>query len=251
MTAWVLTGRGVVAMYTALGYTLFLASFVWVFYVAVEPFVRRRWPAMLVSWVRVLAGDVQDPLVGRDVLIGCATGVVAACLSALNRVVGWQAGNVSAVLLPDWFMFNGTGPFLGAVLAQFATGLFVSLLMLFLLFLLRVVGRSDWIALPLFAAVAGFSRLGGAAGGSWSTLPVLAAGGALRTFTLVRIGLVAAIVDAFVWTLFSTSPMTLQHSAWYASAGYASLGIVAAMAIYGFRTALGGRPVIEGAVIRD
>jgi hypothetical protein len=241
MTAWALTGRGVVALYTALGYTLGLASFVWVFYVAVEPFVRRRWPAMLVSWVRVLAGDMQDPLVGRDVLIGCATGVIAACLTALNRMVGWQAGNANAVLLPDWFMFNGTGPFIGAVLAQFATGLFVSLLMLFLLFLFRVVGRSDWIALPLFAVVAGFSRLSGAAGALWATVPLLAAGGALRTFTLVRVGLVAAIVDAFVWTLFSTSPMTLQPSAWYASAGYVSLGIVGAMAIYGFRTALASR----------
>jgi hypothetical protein len=52
----------------------------------------------------------------------------------------------------------------------------------------------------------GVQPRGGAASGLWPTLPVLAAGGALRTFTLVRIGLVAAIVDAFVWTLFSTSP---------------------------------------------
>ena len=57
---------------------------------------------------------------------------------------------------------------------------------------------------------------------------------------LVRIGLVAAIVDAFVWTLFISSPMTLQTSEWYSSAAYASLGIVAAIAIYGFKTAPAG-----------
>jgi hypothetical protein len=67
----------------------------------------------------------------------------------------------------------------------------------------------------------------------------------------VRIGLVAAIVDSFVWTLFSTSPMTLQRSAWYASAGYASLAIVGAMAVYGFRTTLGGRPVLHGVAVSD
>lgn len=88
----------------------------------------------------------------------------------------------------------------------------------------------------LFALLAGGSRIGGSA--SWAAVPVLIAGGALRTFALVRIGLVAAIIDAFVWTLFATSPMTLQRSAWYSSAGYVSLGIVGAIAVYGFQTRL-------------
>jgi hypothetical protein len=65
------------------------------------------------------------------------------------------------------------------------------------------------------------------------------------------VGLVAAIVDSFVWTLFSTSPMTLQRAAWYARAGYASLAIVGVIAVYGFRTALGGRPVLHGVALGD
>lgn len=135
------------------------------------------------------------------------------------------------------------------MLAQFATALFVSLFTLFLFFVLRLAVRSDWIALPLFALFAGSTRIGGIT--SWAAVPVLIAGGTLRTFTLVRIGLVAAIVDSFEWTLFVASPMTLQTSAWYSSAGYVSLGIVGAMAIYGFKTALGGRPVLGGAAIAD
>jgi len=247
MGSWFLAGRSFVPMYSILGFTLFAASFVWVIYVAVEPFVRRRWPAMLVAWVRVLAGDVRDPLVGRDILIGCATGVAGSCLTALNRVFSWQAGNPIALLVPDWFMLNGTGPFIGAVLAQFATGAFVSLFLLFVLFVLRVAVRSDWIALPLFALLAGASRVGGVM--SWASVPVIIAGGALRTFALVRIGLAAVVVDGFVWTLFASSPMTLQTSAWYSSAGYVSLGIVGAMAIYGFKTALAGRPILKDADI--
>jgi hypothetical protein len=120
-----------------------------------------------------------------------------------------------------------------------------------LFFLFRVIVRSDWIALPLFALLVGASRIGGAGIASGVAILMLVACGALRTFTLVRIGLVAAIVDAFVWTLFATSPMTLQTSAWYSSAGYVSLGIIGAIAIYGFRTALGGRPVLDGAAIGD
>ena len=64
------------------------------------------------------------------------------------------------------------------------------------------------------------------------------------------IGLVAFIVDSFVWTLFISSPMTLRTSAWYSSAEL-SLTTVAANAVYGFRTALGGREVLEGATIAD
>jgi hypothetical protein len=94
---------------------------------------------MLVAWVRVLAGDIRDPLVGREALIGCATGVAAAVLTALNRVTAWQSGNPVALLVPDWHMLNGTSQFIGAVLAQFANGLFVSL---FVLFHLASCGRA-------------------------------------------------------------------------------------------------------------
>jgi hypothetical protein len=43
----------------------------WVLYITLEPYVRRRWPATLVSWSRLLARGFWDPLVGRDVLVGC------------------------------------------------------------------------------------------------------------------------------------------------------------------------------------
>ena len=48
----------------------------WVLYIAMEPFVRRRWPATLISWSRLLAGGFRDPLVGRDVLVGCLFGSI-------------------------------------------------------------------------------------------------------------------------------------------------------------------------------
>lgn len=35
----------------------------WLMYMALEPYVRRRWPDMLIGWSRLLAGDYRDPLV--------------------------------------------------------------------------------------------------------------------------------------------------------------------------------------------
>jgi hypothetical protein len=42
------------------------AGLAYVFYLAIEPYARRLWPRMLVSWVRVLDGGFRDPLVGRE-----------------------------------------------------------------------------------------------------------------------------------------------------------------------------------------
>jgi hypothetical protein len=36
----------------------------WVFYIALEPYLRRLWPHIIVSWVRILNGRFRDPLVG-------------------------------------------------------------------------------------------------------------------------------------------------------------------------------------------
>ena len=39
--------------------------------------------------------------------------------------------------------------------------------------------------------------------------------------------------------------MTLHPSAWYAGFGYAALLMIAALALYGFRISLGGRPILD------
>ena len=59
------------------GLALLQAGVVWLLYLALEPVIRRRWPESLVSWTRLLFGEWRDPLVGRDVLVGCATAVAA------------------------------------------------------------------------------------------------------------------------------------------------------------------------------
>jgi hypothetical protein len=254
--AWLFTAHHVASpaegflFLVAVGITVSAASFVWIFYTAVEPFIRRRWPQILFAWARVLAGNWRDPLVGRDALIGCAAGVLSACLTNLVRLVAWERGQADTLLAPDWNMFNGTLPFIGALAAQISIGIFISVLVLFAFFVLRMILRHDWAAIGLFVIFSGGLRVL-AAPFSWATIPAIVMIGAARTFVLMRIGLVAAIVDAFVWTLFMSSPMTLQTSAWYASAGYASFVVVGAIAAYGFRTTLGGRLILDGAAIAD
>ena len=70
---------------------------------------------------------------------------------------------------------------------------------------------------------------------------------------LVRFGLV--IVTAFsmeaVVIVFTESPIAFQPSAWYFSAGLFGLAIIAAITLYGFRTSLGSRRLLNVSRVGD
>jgi hypothetical protein len=234
-----------------LAWGLLWSFFAWLLYIALEPYVRRRWPATLVSWSRLLAGDLRDPLVGRDVLAGCLWG---AFWVALNRLM-W--------FFPSWLGYPPTQPksgpdwqFLGArtIIADISNSLFfevlIALTLLFVLVLLRALLRKEWaaaVAWVLFFTVS-FSV------GS-NSVPVALVDNLIvqgvTLFLLRRLGLLWLVV-AFVFNgVLSSFPLTTQGSAWYAGISLAGILLMAAMALYAFYTSLGGRPVFGGAVLED
>jgi len=74
-------------------------------YIALEPYMRRRFPHLLMGWSAVLTGRVKDPIVGRDVLIGMTCGFWVVALSrALDAI------HPSAGATPDQY---GLEPLLG------------------------------------------------------------------------------------------------------------------------------------------
>ena len=64
------------------------AGWIWLLYIALEPFAKRRWPGMLVGWSRLLAGNYRDPLVGRDLFVGCVLAAAIGLLVALSVLLG-------------------------------------------------------------------------------------------------------------------------------------------------------------------
>ena len=60
---------------------------------ALEPYVRRKWPDLLISWTRLLSGKFQDPLVGRDVLIRLFFGGLI--LSSFSSTTVWRRSGTS------------------------------------------------------------------------------------------------------------------------------------------------------------
>ncbi len=61
--------------FVCIGQALLVSGIVWILYIGLEPFVRRRLPDTIIAWNRALAGNFRDPLVARDVLIGILAGI--------------------------------------------------------------------------------------------------------------------------------------------------------------------------------
>jgi serine/threonine-protein kinase len=62
---------------------VYYAAMIWIFYLAIEPYVRRLWPETLMAWSRVLEGRFRDPMVGRHILIGAVAGMGFTLLGSL------------------------------------------------------------------------------------------------------------------------------------------------------------------------
>jgi serine/threonine-protein kinase len=225
--------------------TPYLAVLVWIFYMAIEPFVRRRWPQVLVSWTRLLSGESRDPLVARDTLIGCALGVFGGCISVYGSLLPSRFFAGQNLPHSDIDSFMGVRFAISNLLYSVLLMIFISLATFCLLVILRILLRSQKAAITVCAAfmvMASYANYGFAAA---------LIGSALWFFVLMRFGLIAATFLLFASISIRQLPTTLESSAWYAGYGYLALAILAAIVLYAFRTSLGGRPLLAPSRLDD
>ena len=230
-----------------LGLPLTTAVQTWLFYVGVEPFVRRRWPHLLIAWTRVLDGRWRDPLVGRSLLAGTAAalvavGIVPGILASLTRVSGlavavpwYQVGLLNGGL--GWFLASGTLPLVGPVAA---------LLAIATLLVLRLVLRHDRLAwlgcLLVWFGIATWAGLYAKPWASVAPLGPMANAAAMAGFLIVllaRHGLLAAAVFMSVMTALLNTPLTYSMTRWYAWQTGVVVVLIAGLVFWGFKNVLG------------
>src|ERR1700680_2826682 len=108
----------------------------WALYMALEPYVRRRWPQSMVTWSRVLRGGFRDPLVGGHLLVGVALGIGLALLNAGIHLARWHVGTISAnTAILEVLDARGLA---GSLLDFLIGGFLFGMLLTFVLMLLRV-----------------------------------------------------------------------------------------------------------------
>ena len=235
----------------ALSLVLAFSFLFWVLYIALEPYVRRRWPATLVSWSRLLAGGFRDPLVGRDVLAGCLWAAFANVLLRLGWYVpSWLGYPPTQPISGPTLQFLGVRAIVSSISINLQGSILVAFFFLFLLFLFRSLLRNEWVA--AVAWVLFLSVFIAAAKQPFSVFLVenLILNG-VTVFLLTRLGFLALTATFVFQSLLMRFPLTTQASAWYSGISLAVILLMAAMAFYGFYTSLGGRPVFGGAVLED
>ncbi len=143
---------------------------------------------MLISWKRLLGGAVHDPLVGRDVLLGAVVGTVLIVLYLAGLIAPRVLVRIIPLPIPAAlatpFLQGPTLTFLSQVLFRLFVNAFSAVLFamvfLFILTLLRMVLRRDWLASLAWAAIvatpiAGENPTLGWVGGAFRALMMLVA----------------------------------------------------------------------------
>jgi len=222
---------------------LFASGQLWVFYMALEPYARRRWPETLIAWSRLLAGRFRDPLVGRDLLVGTLIAPAEFALLILDHGVQvWRGQPAPRLLEVPLYLTLGPQNFASRVFDKLGLAILVGMMMLLLLVLLRALLRHQALALAAFFAVCtGLLALGWGRG-HLSAVELLTYAGmsALGCVALVRFGLLAAVVSTFLGFLLD-SPLTTDPWAWYAQTTLLLSGLFAALVGWGLYACLAGR----------
>jgi len=233
----------------ALAIPLLYAATVWVLYLAIEPYVRRRWPQALIAWTRVLRGRIRDPLVGAHVLIGIAVGVAFAVGHTARLWVLFQTGlPLAGVPGLSVHVLEGAGSTLSAWLSTLSLSAFEGPATIALFLLLRALFRRTWAAGigVILLLSAPFILYGDR---FWIDVAYFPAVTAASLLLLIRFGVLSAAAASFSAAMLTQFPLTTHLSAWYAGPTLLAVGAVLVLGIWSFHVALAGRPLIRDEVL--
>jgi Protein kinase domain len=228
-----------------MGHGLLVSGQLIVYYLALEPHVRRAWPETMIAWSRLLTGRFQDSLVGHHLLVGVVVGVWLALFIVTRyhvvRLAGQPEGPplmfdtaaLEALVSP----ISAVGSLLEITVDQTrnAMKLLMGLVMLRLLVKSKIAAAV--LAVTIFTAV--FTVNPGGVGGLWYALGIAGAGVSIAAviFLLMRFGVFSVMVSLVVSNMLVNYPTSLDPNEWYASCTLLSFLVVAGLALHGFRCA--------------
>jgi eukaryotic-like serine/threonine-protein kinase len=230
---------------------VFAAGFFWVVYIALEPFVRRRWPHRIISWARLLAGDFRDPLVGRDMLIGMIFGMGMVLWQLLFFLLNTRlADRMPGPGFEPGVTQLGIANFVEAFASQLSSPLVFGFQFVVFVLLMALLFRRDRIAFVIggFVFAAALAFLGGGALFNWLNASVT---GVLITIALYRYGLLTMLASIFSVHLYIQFPVTANLTSWYATGFLLGLIIFVAIAVFAFRASLTGQPLYGKKFLED
>lgn len=244
-----------ILLVTGIQSALFWSCFVGVMYLALEPYLRRRWPSLTISWNRLLTGDFRDPMVGRDVLIGLAIGFFCVMLMHLRIALPrWFATDPGVPdVLDNWDLgMAGAGTFVSMLINQVSASIGQAFMMVFLLLFLSLLLRKDWLGIAVGALItAGIFVAPSIGRDHWTGILLIALVNFMLVACAMRFGavaLMATLITFHVWVFY---PITTNLTAWYASSFVLVSIVLLALAVYSFYISLGGQKIFSGKLLEE
>jgi hypothetical protein len=216
-------------------------------YLAVEPYVRRRWPQLLIAWARLVGGRPRDPLVGRHVLIGILGGFGHALLSATSRPIAALLDGGSAEFRE--VRIGNPWDALAAVCGGATSAIIASTMMMLMLTILTIVLRRRSLAAASLSAMY-LTYFWLSVAQRPGSMPSYVAITALLSFISLRYGLVALTVTQATFFALFRAPL-LPGAAWATATAPVTLAVVIALALWAFHTSLGGQPMFSAALLDE
>ncbi len=248
MLVWIFTthlvpGLGAFGLFIlAANGAVFLGVVFYIVYLAIEPYIRRHWPHAIISWTRLMAGRIRDPLVGRDVLFGVILGI---CWSLIFEVLFIAMKHIGAEPdFPSTAFLLGPRMVLGSCLMHAAASVQATLMFFFLMFVFRVIFRKPWLAAVVFVAFWCLLKSYGEHH-LYLVLPAVVAVYSIAAFVVLRFGFIALAVGIFTADLLSSLPITTDFSSWYIGAPIFVFSLIAVLAAWGCYTALAGQKLVK------
>ena len=187
---------------------------------AIEPYMRRFWPASLISWNRFLSRRFRDPLVASHVLAG----LTAWTVTLAAEVPLWQFVPVGPPYRIE--TLKGANAFAGFLVMSVPSALTATLRFLVVIVVVRLAARRRlWIADAL--ACIAFALTGppvdtSTVQGAVISLTLVLIMAIVLLWLVKRFGLLALFAALFGGMLVSPTVM----ATWYASHGLAAQSVV-------------------------
>jgi hypothetical protein len=230
------------------------------FYLAIEPWVRRYWPEAMITWSRILAGRWHDAVVARDVLVGIVWAMMSTLTRRLVTAIGmWSGGPPSPpndIFSPIGFGLEklmGGWSLAADIPSHFLQGYATAVQFLFCLFLFRLLLRRPWlgaVACFLFFMVVNgigyLARFEPSTGDS--ALIFIGVATALTILVALKYGVLATVVFTSIAMLTDGFLLTPNLGAWYGQSSVVGIVLVCVLALWAFRTSLGGRPLLASSL---
>ena len=240
------TEYAMLALYPVVGQGLFVGAIIMVLYTAIEPYARRVWPSMLVSWSRLLGRTSRawrDPLLGRSVLGGLAAGTALLFVGYLTHVIlGWVQEGPVKPSIGYWSGLLGQRYALATILGTVTWSIGQSVSLTFMLVVGKLVLRRTWLAVVAAGVI--YMFMSGLVQPTLEETIVIGTQAALVTAVhigvLLRYGLVGLIVAVFLGNIGQLT-RTADWTAWHSQPAIMAIVVIAALAAYGYWAATAGK----------